>query len=58
MRAKEPAFLRALPSASNFGKVRVTQKREHCVQKSLLLRAMPSASNFDEVRVTLFLRKI
>ena len=36
MRAKELAFLRTLPSERNFDKVKVTQKRVQCVQKSLL----------------------
>jgi hypothetical protein len=50
MRAKELAFLRALPSASNFDKVRVTQKNEsNAMQKSSLLRTLPSESNFYEV---------
>ena len=42
-----------MPRRSNFGEVRVTEKRVQCNAKELaFLRSLPSDSNFDEVRVT------
>ena len=44
--AKELAFLRSLPSDSNFGESRVTEKRVQCNAKELaFLRSLPSDSN-------------
>ena len=51
---KRLAFLRAMPSESNFDEVRVTAKNEcNVCKRACFLRAMPSESNFAELAPTI-----
>ncbi len=48
---KESSLFFSFPSDSNFGKAKVTKKREKCKRKALFF-SFPSERNFGKAKVT------